>query len=144
MPPFVAIWGTKALGIAAKVLTFGITLPVWAFLAAAAWAHVDKGSAVRTAVDDAVTELVAGAEIRALESQVAGMRRLKDFAEGQRDEARRIQAVTEKNARRFADELVLSELQKETDDKEIAELQAQPRDPGCEPDPSYIDSLRNR
>lgn len=53
------------------ILTFGITLPLWLFLVAGIWLWWDKSSAVRRAVDTAVTNLVAGAEIDALKAKAA-------------------------------------------------------------------------
>lgn len=57
-----------------KVLTFGLTIPVWLVLAVSLWVHFDKGSAVRQAVDRAVTELVAGAELEAAREREKAMR----------------------------------------------------------------------
>lgn len=55
------------------ILIFGITLPVWVFLVASAWLYFDRTSAIRTAVDQAVTNLVAGEQLAAASARAAGL-----------------------------------------------------------------------
>ena len=54
-----------AILIAKRVLFFAIPIPVVAILAAWLWVTFDKHSAIRKAVDRAITELVDGAELEA-------------------------------------------------------------------------------
>jgi hypothetical protein len=61
---------TAFLAIAWRVLSWCVPIPLALIVAAAGWVAIDKHSAVRKAVDKAVTELVAGAEIAALEAQL--------------------------------------------------------------------------
>jgi len=124
--------------------TITIPLPLIVIVAGGLWLWIDTGSRVRTAVDKAMKELVAGAEIDALEAKLDGERRLRMFAEGARDEARRIQAEEEKARQEFSDKLVLSEIQSENDAKEIEDLKKQPRPEECVADDAYIDGLRNK
>ncbi len=129
-------------GFLAPILTFGITLPAWAFLAAGIWLWWDKTSAVREAVDKAVTELVAGAEIEALEAKVEGERRLRMYAEGNAQEARRRAdaaetANTELAARGALDALENERMRDELDDVRASE-------PACVVGPDLGSRLRNR
>lgn len=71
------------------ILTFGITLPVWLFLVAGGWFWWDKTSAVRTAVNNAVTELVAGAEMDALKAKLAEEARRRQAAAKALDDYRK-------------------------------------------------------
>jgi hypothetical protein len=79
-----------AWGFIRPVLTFGITLPVWFFLAAGLWLAIDRASAVRTAVNDAVVKLVAGAQIEGLQATVLEYQRINAWQAGKADEASRI------------------------------------------------------
>ena len=139
--PMVAVRIGKFLWSLAAIM---LPIPLGLIAAAALWVWLDTGSRVRVAVNKAVTELISGAQIKALEATLEGERRLRMFAEGQRDEARRIQAKEEKARQEFADRLVLSEIQSENDAKEIDDLKKQPRPEGCTADDAYVDRLRNR
>lgn len=66
-----------------------IPVPLIAILAALAWVDSRQGDAVRWAVDKAVTELVAGARIAALEAEIDGCWRLAMYAAANAEEARR-------------------------------------------------------
>lgn len=127
-----------------SLATIILPIPLGLIAAAALWVWLDTGSRIRVAVNKAVTELVSGAQIKALEATIEGERRLRMFAEGQRDEARRIQAEEEKARQAFADRLVLSEIQSERDAQEIDDLKNQPRPESCIADDAYVDRLRNR
>ncbi|SDA39317.1 hypothetical protein [Mesorhizobium qingshengii] len=123
------------------VLTFGVTLPVWAFLAGGAWLWIDKVSAVRQAVDKAVTELVAGAQLDALQAEVTEQRRLRAWSDGKADEAGKI-AADERSARvTLETTLTLTDAEKRKAEDDLAALQA--RDDGLV-DQQLLDSLHNR
>ncbi len=62
---------TFALDILWRVAKFTIPIPLIFIAVGLIWTQVDKSSAVRRAVDKAVTQLVAGAKIAALEAQLA-------------------------------------------------------------------------
>lgn len=62
---------TAALAILWRVAKIAIPVPLVVIALALGWWQIDKGSAVRRAVDKAVTDLVAGAQIAALEAQLA-------------------------------------------------------------------------
>ena len=127
-----------------RILRLTIPLPVAVILAALAWAHFDKSSAIRSAVNDRVKEMVAGAEIAALEAQLAAQRdiaarldevsteaqrRLSAAADAQLSLAMRLQAAEAKNG----------DLNDELDD-----LLSRPVDRDCAVDSDLIGRLRGR
>ncbi|CAN7165763.1 hypothetical protein LJR234_000340 [Mesorhizobium amorphae] len=123
------------------LLTFGITLPVWFFLAAGLWLWWDKTSAVRTAVDKAVTELVAGAQLDAMQAELNEERRLRAWNDGKADEARRF-ADEERSAREAVEtKLTQTDAEKRKAENELAVLQD--RVDGLV-DQQLLDSLHNR
>lgn len=139
------LWAkTKGLAGLWRALTIVIPIPLFVLVLGGLWLWIDTGSRVRAAVDKAAKELVAGAEIDALEARLEGERRLRIYAEGARDEARRVKAEEEKARQEFSDKLVLSELQSEQDAKEIEDLRKKPRPDGCIADDAYIGGLRNK
>lgn len=133
---------TGAIGLFfKKLLTFGITLPVWIFLAAGVWLWWDKTSAVRQAVDKAVTEIVAGAQLDALNAELIEQRRLRAWSDGKADEASKI-ANDERVARLHLETtLTLTDVDKRKAEDELAVLQA--RIDGLV-DQQLLDSLHNR
>lgn len=118
-----------------SVFAVAIPIPLVLIGAAVAWAHFDKGSAVRVAVDRALKEAVAGAEIAALEARIVEERRIRAFAEGK--------AASEAEARkRFENERILAELEKEGLADELAEIKARPVNPKCVVDGPLFNGLR--
>lgn len=123
------------------VLTFGITLPVWFFLAAGGWLWWDKTSSVRLAVDKAVTELVAGAQLEALKAEAAEQRRMRAWSDGKADQANQV-AAKEREARlTLENQLTLTDADKRKAENELAVLQGR-NDPVV--DQQLLDSLYNR
>lgn len=96
-----------ALDILWRVSRFTIPIPVILIAAALVWAHFDKTSTVRRAVDKAMTQAVAGAQIAALEAQLAernrqlaaGRKALDSYAELLRDAQAREAALSEQDAK---------------------------------------------
>ncbi|MBT1154392.1 hypothetical protein J1C56_02175 [Aminobacter anthyllidis] len=108
----------KPLALAAwRVLTIMIPIPLALIVAAGLWVHFDKASAVRKAVNKAVSELVAGAEIDALEAKLAAERDLRVFAEG------RASALADAN-RHFEEQRIATERENEGLSDEIEQLKA--------------------
>ncbi|TPN04528.1 hypothetical protein [Mesorhizobium sp. B2-1-2] len=126
------------------VLTFGITLPVWVFLVAGAWLYFDKASAVRTAVDKAVTKLVAGAEIEALQAKLDEERRIREWSDNKAAEANRI-AETERRAREELEtNLALSAIDDRKKKDDLVQIEARPTPDGCRVDQFLLERMRNR
>lgn len=124
----------KAVG---KVLAFGITIPLGVVLAAGLWVHFDKSSAVRSAVDRAVTALVADAEIKAAKAEAEAQRRIA--AEYQR-QAERARMASDQ----FAALLAESRAREEGLQDEIDELAAAPVNDACIVDGGILGRLHNR
>jgi len=126
------------------ILTFGITLPLWVFLVAGVWLYVDKTSAVRMAVNKAATELVAGAEISALNAQLVEERRIRTWSDKQAEDAAR-HADEERAARAdLENQLKLTAIEKKESVDDIAALKALPVPADCAVDRSFYDGLRNK
>lgn len=139
IPPVVALWGGKAIGALAAVLTFGITLPVWVFLAAWLFFQWDKSGAVK----DAVADLVASAEIEAAEARADAERRLRLLAEGAANEARRRANAAEAANQAFQTRLIVAEHERKALSDELDDLLAQPAPDSCIVDRSLLDRLRD-
>lgn len=93
---------TAALAVLWKLLKVAIPVPLIAIVAVAAWAHFDKASAVRRAVDDAVERLVHSAEKEALAAKLEEERRLR--AAGELAIAGYTRALAEADARDRAED----------------------------------------
>ncbi|MBZ8133208.1 hypothetical protein [Afifella sp. IM 167] len=128
---------TGALAVVGRILAFGITVPVWVFLAAGLWLHFDKSSAVRQAVDRAVTELVAGAELAAARAEAAAQEKLRVAAEARAAE------VSAANAR-FQERLAEAAREQENLSDEIQELLARPVSADCTVDDDLLGRMPNR
>jgi len=132
----------KALWSLAKVV---IPVPLVVILAALAWVHFDKASAVRRAVDKAVTELVAGARIAALEATVDGQKRLAMYAAANAEEARLRAEIAEAALFELEAQLALSEEKRREFEDDLAERRKDdplPDDGRVGPD--LLGRLRNR
>lgn len=126
------------------ILVFGITLPVWAFLVAGAWLWFDKTSSVRQAVNKATAELVAGAQIEALNAQLVEERRIRAWSDGKAEEAARI-AADERAARvDLEQQLTQTDADKKEMADELAAIAARPVPGDCRVDQQLLNSLRNR
>ncbi len=120
-----------------RVATIMIPIPLALIVIAGLWWKIDTSSRIRNAVDKAVTELVAGAQIKALEATLDAERRLRMFAEGREAAAK---AATEE----FEEKLAQSELENQGLIDELTAIQAQPPPPDCIVSPELLDRLRKR
>ena len=123
------------LAIARRVLFFSIPVPVALILAAWAWVTWDKHSAVRRAVDTAVTKLVDGAEIEAARAEIAALKQIQ--AEREREAAGDRAAF-----QKFAELLAASETENRNLADEIDRLERVPVNPECRVDQPFLDRLR--
>lgn len=124
-----------AWNVARPILTFGVTLPAWLFLAGGLWLWVDRTSAVRTAVDGAVRELVAGAEIEALRARLDAERQIAAFLRG------RAEALAAANAK-FEAERSAAESENERLTDELDALKSQPVPGDCDVTSDFLERLR--
>jgi hypothetical protein len=137
IPASLIAWGARAAGFLGQLLSFGITLPLWIFLAAGVWLHLDKASAVRRAVDSAVTDLVAGAQISAANAKATALQAIVD------EQNRKLAAEKQAN-RLFEERLAASHrTQLETEDA-IQNLLARPVAGDCHVHNDVFGRLHNR
>lgn len=129
---------------ALRILGLIIPVPLVVILAALAWLHLDKASAIRRAVDAKVTELVAGARIASLNAQIAAERqitlRMADLA----DERERRLRVALSAQLALAERLAVIRTEKEGLDDDLADLLARPVDRACAVDADLARGLRSR
>lgn len=125
----------KGLGFAGRALAIGITIPLWLILIAGAWLYFDRSSAIREAVDRAVTRLVDGAELEAARAREEALRKI--LAD------REIKAERDRAAlARFSELLASAETEREGLADELAELAARPLDAACVVDRALLERLR--
>ena len=119
------------------ILTFGLTIPVWAVLGAYLWVQFDKTSTVRQAVDRAVTQLVTGAELEAEKAKREALEKIVAELEGQNE-------ALESANQRFSQNLREAQLNLENANDEIRELAVRPVNNKCVVDESVLNILRNK
>lgn len=136
--------GKRAASVIGGVLGFIIPVPLILILAALAWVHFDKSSAVRRAVDNAVAELVAGAEIATLRAQIAAEREIA---------ARLADTVAERDRRLRAEREALETLnghlaalraENEIINNDLDDLLSRPVRSDCTVGTDFLDRLRAR
>lgn len=123
--------------VAKPILFFAIPIPVALILAAWAWVAIDKSSAVRKAVNAAVTELVDGAELEAERARSAGLQKILDERERQAEADREALG-------KFAEQLAAAEVENGNLTDAIELIENQPVDPLCRVDRALLDRLRVR
>ena len=119
------------------ILSFGLTVPVWLILTAGLWIHFDKGSAVRQAVDRAVTELVAGAELEASRAETQGLKLINAELRA------RASALDAANTR-FSESLQAAQADLEGANAQIADLLSRPVNDACAVDGPLLERLRSK
>lgn len=119
------------------ILTFGLTIPVWLVIAVGLWVHFDKSSAVRQAVDRAVTEMVAGAELEAAKARADALERINAELRG------RAAALDAANTR-FSESLRAAQIDLEDANAQIADLLSRPVNDACAVDSSILERLRSK
>ncbi len=122
---------TAALTILWRALTFGVTLPVWAFLALGIWVKFDQGQTIRRAVKD----YVAGAEIEGLKARIDAAQQVAAFERG------KAQALEAAN-KQFEQARQDAERESERLANELADLQSRPAPDGCTVDDDLLGRLR--
>jgi DNA-dependent RNA polymerase auxiliary subunit epsilon len=134
----------KALKSLLSVLMTVLPIPLGLILAAGLWIHFDKNSAIRTAVDQAIFKLVAGAQIDAANSKIEAEKTLRLFVQGQLTEQRRQTAEIQKSNQSFAERLSKAELDRESLSQELDDVLTKPTPAGCSVDDRLIERLRSK
>ena len=117
------------------VLAAGITIPLWLILAGGLWLYLDRSSAVRAAVDQAISGLVHSAELDAAAAREEALRKI--MAERERLAERDRAALA-----RFAEMMVDVETERRNLLDEIADLEARPAPDACVVDGDLVERLR--
>lgn len=130
MPALSVVWG-----VLRPILTFGITLPLWVFIAAGVWLWFDKTSDIRKSVNNAVTELVDGAELEAERARNAALQKIIERKDriAERDREAHV---------RFSELLSAAEDEKDGLANELEALEALPPPDQCIVDRSLLERLR--
>lgn len=127
-----------------RILGFTIPVPVVVILAALAWVQFDKSSAIRKAVNERVTEMVAGAEIAALEAKLDAEKQIAAARGAAAAEANR-RLTVEINARtNLAMRLSAIQTENEILNDDLADLLSRPVAGDCAVDPDLLGRLRGR
>lgn len=132
------------MSILLRIATFAIPIPLWLIAGVSLWVWLDKESAVRLAVNDAVEELIAGSKIDSLERQVEAEQRLRKLAETvARQNEERAARIAEAN-RSYADLLISLESQKQELANELREISQRDLGGICHVDGELLGRLRAR
>lgn len=116
------------------LLTFGVTLPLWLILAAVLWWQIDKGSAVRRAVETAIEDLVDGQQLAAERASNEALRKILAERERQAERDRAALAA-------HAELLQAAEAEKGNLLDELSDLEAQPAPDRCTVDNALLERL---
>jgi polyhydroxyalkanoate synthesis regulator phasin len=136
--------GAAIVKVIWRTLGFTIPLPLGVILAALAWLHFDKESAIRQAVNERVTEMVAGGKIAELEAKLEAEEKIA---------AARGQAAAEANRRLMAEidarvnlsrRMAAIQTENEILNDDLADLLSRPVDGDCAVDPDILNRLRGR
>jgi hypothetical protein len=138
------ISGAVLWTVVKRILGFIVPVPVVVILAALAWVQFDKSSAIRQAVNERVTEMVAGAEIAALEAKLAAQVQIADRAAEAAQEARRRLTVESTARTNLTVRLAAIQTENEILNDDLADLLSRPVDRDCAVDDSVLDRLRGR
>ena len=125
------------LGQAGKILTIGITIPIWLMLVVGGWLYFDRNSAIRQAVDQAVTQLVDGAELEAARARAEALELVNAELKG------RAEALEGAN-QRFSESLRQAQLDLENANDQITELASRPVNSDCAVDGSVFERLHSQ
>jgi len=136
--------GAAILKIGWRILSFTIPLPLGVIFAVLVWLHIDKASSIRQAVNERVTEMVAGAEIAALEAKLEAEKQIAAARGAVAAEANR-RLMVEINARtNLAARLAAIQTENEILNDDLADLLSRPVDRDCAVDAELLGRLRGR
>ncbi|WP_394689068.1 hypothetical protein [Hoeflea sp.] len=149
-------WGLPALVLVApiaasawfpparRVLMFAVPVPMFAIAAAGTWLWLNQESAILKAVDERVTEMVAGAEIAALEAKLEAEQQIAAARAAAALEANR-RLMAEVSARvNLAARLAAIQTENEILNDDLADLLSRPVSGDCTVDHELFIRLRGR
>lgn len=133
----------SALSVAAlaksalRLAMISIPIPIGLILAAGLWLWIDRTSAIRQAVDSAVTDLVAGAELAAKNEKIKG---LEKIAAAQEAKAAALEAAN----RNLQASLAIADQAYQDSLHDLEELASAPPPHDCRVGAGLAGRLRNR
>ncbi|KGF71147.1 hypothetical protein LL06_00665 [Hoeflea sp. BAL378] len=139
-----ALLATPLVKGALRILGFTIPIPVIILLGALAWVQFDKSSSIRQAVNERVKEMVAGAEIAALETQLdaqAWIAARSTEAAREADRRRVVEATARIN---LAARLAAIQTENEILNDDLADLLSRPVAGDCAVDADVLGRLRSK
>ncbi len=122
---------------ALSVLTFGITIPLGVIIAVFLWFHFDKSSDIRKAVDGAVKELVAGAELEAANARVEALNKIA------LERQQRVERLELAN-RNYANKLADANTQLDNANERIEKILSRPNRAVCDLDDELFNGLQSK
>jgi hypothetical protein len=135
---------TVILKVVWRILGFTIPVPVAVILAALAWVQFDKSSAIRQAVNERVTEMVAGAEIAALEAKLEAEEKISAARGAAAAEAnRRLQVEIDARVN-LSQRMAAIQTENEILNDDLADMLSRPVDRACSVDADVLGRLRGR
>lgn len=130
--------------LARRVLMFGIPVPLFIIAAACTWLWLNQESAILKAVNDRVSEKVAGAEIAALEARLHAEQQIAAARAAAALEANR-RLMAEIDARtRLGARLAAIETENEMLTHDLDDLLSRPVDLSCSVGPDLLGRLHAR
>lgn len=122
---------------ALRLAMVSIPIPIGLIAAAGLWLWIDRTSAIRQAVDSAVTDLVAGAELAAKDEKIAGLEKIADAREAKA-------AALEAANRNLQASLKIADQAYRDSLHDLEELASAPPPPDCRVGAGLAGRLRNR
>lgn len=136
--------GGAIIKIVWRILGFTIPVPVAVILAALAWVQFDKSSAIRKAVNERVTEMVAGAEIAVLEAKIDAEQKISAARGAAAAEAnRRLQVEIDARVN-LSQRMAAIQTENEILNDDLADMLSRPVDRACSVDADVLGRLRGR
>ena len=127
-----------------RIVGITIPIPLGVLLAALTWLHFDKESAILHAVNERVIEMVAGAEIAALEAQLEAEKQIAAARGAAASEANRRLSVEIVARTNLAARLAAIQTENEILSDDLEDLLSRPVDRDCAVDDAVLDRLRGR
>lgn len=123
-----------------EVLTTMIKIPIGLILIVGIWWYIDKSSSIKEAVNEAIVELVAGAELKARDAIIANKDRIIAFQRDSIKEKENLLNIANEAAEQFEQDKLEAERLAE---ERLDELQNRPNS-GDFIDPDLYDRLHNK
>lgn len=129
---------------ARRILMFALPIPLFVIAAVGAWLWLNQESAIVDAVQSRVKEMVAGAEIAALEAQLEAEKQIAEARGAAASEANRRLSVEIIASANLAARLAAIQTENEILSDDLDDLLSRPVDRDCAVDSDLLGRLRGR